>query len=232
MFLHEFVEKYDLDEKIENDIRYYSVPYSGNREWVPSVTSIIGHSSYFDNSWLEEWKNLIGHEKAEKIKIQAGNRGSALHKICEKYLLNDSDYKKKAMPTAIADFNRIKSKIDDNIDIVYGIELPLFSSVLKTAGRTDLVARWKGKKSIIDFKTKRFKEKKNPTKEDIIGYFVQASAYARMFNDLYSSNIEDVVILMSVDHSEPLVFEEKINDYQAIVEEIFIKRRNEGIDSI
>lgn len=232
MFTHNFVEKYELEEKIENDCRYYSIPCDSDRKWVPSVTSIISCSDYFDNSWLAEWQKLVGHEKAEKIKIQAGNRGSALHKICEKYLLNDSEYKKGSMPTAIADFNRIKSKIDENIDIVYGIELPLFSLVLNTAGRTDLVANWKNKKSIIDFKTKRFKEKKNPSKEDILGYFVQASTYARMYNDLYSSNIEDIVILMSVDHSEPFVFEEKVDKYKDIVEEVFIKRRNESINSI
>jgi hypothetical protein len=232
MFIHEFVERYELDEKIENDIRYYTNPSVIGSEWFPSVTSIIGASDYFDRSWLAEWQRLVGQDRAEKIKIQAGNRGTALHKICEKYILNDVDYKKGAMPTAIADFNRIKSKIDENVDIVYGIELPLYSTILRTGGRSDLIAQWKKKKAIIDFKTKRFKEKKTPIKEDIIGYFVQASAYARMYNDLYSSDIEDIVILMSVDHSEPLVFEEKVDKYKEIVDEVFIKRRNEGIDSI
>ena len=65
------------------------------------------------------------------------------------------------MPIEIEMFNKLKPALDENIDEVYGIEMSLFSHRFKLAGRTDCIARWKGKLSIIDFKTSLNLKKKN-----------------------------------------------------------------------
>ena len=44
MFTHNFVEKYELEEKIENDCRYYSIPCDSDRKWVPATAKIEGET--------------------------------------------------------------------------------------------------------------------------------------------------------------------------------------------
>ena len=64
----------------------------------------------------------------------------------------------------------------NKIDNVYAQEVPLYSKLLKLAGRVDCVAEYKGKLSIIDFKGST-REKRI---SDIDNYFQQATAYAIM----------------------------------------------------
>jgi ATP-dependent exoDNAse (exonuclease V) beta subunit len=65
------------------------------------------------------------------------------------------DYDADAMPINKFDFRKLAKHIDANIDNIYGVEYPLYSYKLRTAGRTDLIAQWQGTNAIIDFKTSR-----------------------------------------------------------------------------
>ena len=116
---------------------------------------------------------------SNKITTQASVRGTAVHKICEDYINNNTDYLKGQMPSTIQSFNSIKPIIDDKIDNVIMQECPLYSDYLKVAGTVDCIADWDNRLSIIDFKTSR-KQKK---RESIDNYFMKTSSYAVNFEE-------------------------------------------------
>ena len=193
----------------EPDHRFYQV--SDDLRY-PSVSTVVGQTS--DKKFLEEWRSRVGEKEADRISKQATKRGTAVHLLCEKYLLGERDDFKKAfrssMPDVQANWRGLKDSLDDNVDEVLASEIALYSNQWRMAGTTDLVAVWNGKRSIVDFKT----SKKPKKLEWIEGYFVQCEAYAFMWEELYEEPIEQLVVLMAVDHQkEPMVFIEPRNKY-------------------
>lgn len=191
--------------------RFYTTP-DGT---FPSVTTIL--SNYGDNSWLQEWRDRVGEREADKISRQARVRGTAVHTIAEKYIRGE-DYRKGQMPNNIISFNSIKGFIDENLGLVAGLEIPLWSKRLKVAGRSDCIGKWKGIWSVIDFKTSR----REKNRDDIHGYFLQESAYAQMFEELTGKKVPQLVTLMMVDDGQSQMFVEKTDDWA----EEFVKLRN------
>lgn len=217
--LREIPIKEEIEQINTKQGRFYRVNYGDGRNiHLPSVTTVIGDSNYFDKTALIEWQERVGREEAKKIKIQAGIRGTALHRITENYIRGEN-YTFNEMPVNLDLFKDIKNNLDKHLREVFAIEYPLFSFKYLTAGKTDLIGKWKSKKSIIDLKTSR----KIKKEEYILNYFVQATAYAMLFNEMFNENIEDIVILIAVDHEEPQIFEKKTAQYRDIVEKIFNK---------
>ena len=191
-------------EIVEGIGRLYTTP-EGNR--YPSVTTVIGAAS--DKSWLDDWKARVGEEEVRKVSAQAARRGTAVHELAENYLNNDPRYTKGHMPANIATFAQIRPMLDEHVGKIYGLEVPLYSDTLRVAGRVDCLAEYKGVLSIIDFKTSK-REKK---REDIGGYFTQASAYAMMTFERTGLLPKQIVIMMMVDDGHPLIFIEKSKDW-------------------
>ena len=212
LFNHKFIDKIELTENYQTGQRRYLLP---DGSLVPSVTTVL---SSLDKSHINEWRKRVGEVEADKITNQAKNRGTAIHKLAEDYLMNKEDYHAGAMPINLYDFkNHIKPYLDSRVDNILGIEYPLFSKRLKTAGRTDLIADWDGSPAIIDFKTSR-----KPKREDWIkNYFLQATCYSLMLQERTGIACPDIVILISVDNDEPQVFHKKRKDYLEEVVRIF-----------
>jgi len=181
-----------------NGSRLYNTP-DGRK--LPSVTSVL---SILSEDSIRAWRERVGEEEANKISYRASTRGTAVHLICEKYLNNDPDYKKGFMPNVIDSFNRLKPILDSRIGNIYGQELPLYSEYLGIAGRVDCVAEFDGVPSIIDFKTSR----RIKTHDKIHSYFMQEAAYAVMWEERTHRPIVNLVTIIEVDDSEPLVFKE------------------------
>lgn len=198
-----------LPDEIINGKRFYTAP-SGNK--LPSVTTVLGH---FKKEKLVAWQNKVGLEEAERIKRRAGIRGTKFHNMMEKYLLNETKQVifEDVMPDMKQAFNDAKPYID-KINEIHYIESPLYSETLGLAGRTDVIAEYDGVPSIIDFKTS-LKLKKE---EWIDNYFEQGTAYSLMYEELTGTKIEQIVIIISVDH------EDKPQE--------FIKNRNDYVDSL
>lgn len=198
-----------LPDEIIDGKRFYIAP-SGNK--LPSVTTVLGH---FKKEKLIEWQNKVGAEKAERVRHRASVRGTKFHNMMEKYLLNDTKQNifEDVMPDMKQAFNDAKPYID-KIDEIHYIESPLYSETLGLAGRTDVIAEYDGVASIIDFKTSL-----NMKKEAWIdNYFEQGTAYSLMYEELTGIKIEQIVIIISVDH------EDKPQE--------FIKNRNDYVDSL
>lgn len=192
-------------ETIQNEDgkRWYVTP-EGNK--YPSVTTVL---SYFKKKGISEWRKRIGEEAANKIARQASMRGTNVHFLCEDYLNNKPDFKDKHVPSNINLFNDIKPMLDDNVSKVYAQECPLYSNYLGLAGRTDCVAVWKNKLSIIDFKTSS-KPKKREWIED---YFMQCSGYAVMFEERTKIPVANIVVLIAVENESPQIFEDRRDNH-------------------
>jgi ATP-dependent exoDNAse (exonuclease V) beta subunit len=215
VFVHNFLKTIErLPERMEEGKRFYQLP---NGEWVKSVTTIIGENT--DKTKLEKWKERVGEEEAKRISNQATIRGTKIHKICEDYILNKDDYLENVLPDSIETFSKIKPYLNDNITKVIGVELALYSEILKTAGRTDLICEWNDIPTIVDFKTST-KVKKE---EWIQNYFIQATCYANMFRERTGIDIPQFVILIANDEERyAQCFIKKTIDYQKAMEAIFI----------
>ena len=174
----------------ENGLRKYLF----GDEKLPSVTSIIqATKSEEDKASLENWKKRVGHEEANKIKIEASNRGTSMHSYIEDFLkgrINESFFENneqyKNMAKEIID-KGIKGKLEE----IYGMETTLHYPE-KYAGTADLIGIYQGQETIIDFK-----QANKPKKTDYIqDYFLQLGAYTLAHNVVYKTSITSGVILL------------------------------------
>lgn len=213
-------------EQLECDTTDNGRYYSNGSFRYPSVTTVLGRGQ--DNSWLEEWKARVGEEAAAAISKEATRRGSAVHEMAERYLGNQEHRSTEGFTIdLIESFLPIRNALNEGLELVGGIEVPLYSDSLQMAGRVDLFGVWKGKWSVIDFKTsKRIKKR-----EDIHGYFLQESAYAQMIWERTGLPIGQLVTIMTTDETRtPLIFVEKTRDWLGQVYDIRQKvRETHGI---
>jgi ATP-dependent exoDNAse (exonuclease V) beta subunit len=213
-FKHNFVPFAELTTENIGGQRHYVLPDGVTK--LKSVTTIL--SEKMDKTALNEWKNRIGHEEAQKISTQAARRGTAIHNMAERYLLNEQHILKNDMPINIESFKPIQQILDQHVDNIFGIELPLYSKALKCAGRTDLVATYDGTLSVIDFKTSRKLKKA----EWIESYFLQSTVYSMMFEWTYRIAVPQIVIIITVDNEKaPQVFRLERSQFVNKVLEIF-----------
>jgi hypothetical protein len=194
-----------LDSKDTPNGRFYVTPVGTP---YPSITTVLGS---FGKESIQEWKQNVGEEEAQRVLHHACTRGTAMHEIAERYLNNEDQwFNKSDMPHTRGLFNSIKPIIDKNINEVILQECPLYSDTLQCAGRVDLVARYDGSLSIVDFKTSR----RRKAAADITNYFQQATAYALMFEERTGIQIPQIVIIMAVDDDRiPIVFIEKTKNF-------------------
>jgi len=201
----------ELDTETVDGKRYYKTP---DGKLYPSVTTVLSELS---KEGIAAWRAKVGNDVANRISTQASNRGEAVHKLCEDYINNEPNYVVGHMPANIATFNTLKPILDQHLDNIIMQEVPLYSHYLQVGGRVDCIGEWDGKLAVIDFKTSR----RPKSKDKIDGYFMQAAAYCVMFEELTSIPITRIVIAMSVDDHDPLVFEERRDNYI----NLFIKHR-------
>lgn len=218
-FVHEFLKKPELTRIEINGKRHYRL--DGTDKVFPSVTTVLKGAS--DTRSLDAWRARVGAKEADRVSGQARNRGTSLHAIVEKFLLNDPQYARGFMPTDLFLLKQIKPILEENVTEIYGLEFPLYSEKLNTAGTTDCLARWKRRKAVLDFKTSR-REKKEEWIQD---YFLQETVYAEMANELFDLGIEDIVTIILVDHSSPQIFEKKVADYRERVIDVFAPNSRE-----
>ena len=198
MFIHLDNDIPEIKTETIDRKRYYVTP-EGKK--YPSITTVLGH---FNKKAIYEWRQRVGEKEANRISTQASRRGTKVHQMCEDFINNELD-EKKFMPSDKETFNSIKNILADNINNIHCQEATLYSDYLQVAGRVDCVAEWKGKLSVIDFKTSRRLKKR----EHIHNYFQQGSAYCVMYEERTKVPVSQIVIVMTVDGEEPQIFVEK-----------------------
>jgi len=179
--------------------RLYQTP-SGRA--YPSVTSVLG---ILGKQHIMEWRKRVGEEEANRISGRATRRGTAVHSLCESYLRNEEV---EPGPFDLETFRSLRP-LSDRINNIHCLETQLYSNYLQVAGTADCIAEFDGKRSVIDFKTST----RVKSRDDIHGYFMQAAAYAVMFEELTKIPVGRLVVLMAVDDEDSLVFVEKRDEW-------------------
>ena len=208
-FIHETINLGydDLVADTQPTGRTYIDP-DGNR--YPSITTVL---SILNEEELAAWRKRVGDAEANKIGNRAAARGTQVHNIIEKYLLNEdiTDF----LPHVRQSLGNLRPILNRSIGRIFGLEAPLYSRYLGLAGRVDCVAEWEGVPSIIDFKTSR-RPKKH---EKIPNYFAQMAGYAVMWEERTGMQITNTVIVMDVDDHEPIIFREhRDNHIQLLID--------------
>ena len=194
-------EYHNIGRKIKHNDKYVYVDASrsddhGTRTYdvaghrLPSVTTILSRTK--DQTFLKEWKAKVGEKKAEEIKNLSSNRGTAMHKFLEKYVLGEG-YDDLTELGKVA--KKMASKVIDigltPVNEYYGSEVTLYYPGLY-AGSTDLVCSHNGKETVVDFK-----QSNRPKQREWVGdYFLQIAAYAMAHDYVHKSKIEQGVIMM------------------------------------
>jgi len=224
-FIHrDDVGDFDVPERIEKDGKRFYVTPDGNQ--YPSITSILSQQ---ENLGIEAWKARVGEKEAKRISRESAHIGTAVHQLAEFYLSNYiiklTDEDKKIVDT----FNRLRFLLG-NINNIVGLEIPLFSDLLRVAGTCDCIAEYNGKLSIIDFKTSR-----KPKKEEwITDYWMQTFFYKLAFEEMTGIEIEQTVILVAcVDSFDVQVFKKPASESDEWLEKLVgIMKENPHITSM
>ena len=167
--------------------------YLTGKEKLPSVTTILSATQDPEKAAsLQKWRDRVGEDNATRIVDESSARGTAMHKILERYVdesgyLDLTQVGKKAHNMAI----RVIEQGLCNVSEYYGLECTLFYPGLY-AGQTDMVAVHKGQDAIIDFK-----QTNKPKREEWIGdYKLQLAAYALAHDYMHKTTITKGVIMM------------------------------------
>jgi hypothetical protein len=167
----------------------------------PSVTTVVGWKK---NQFFAQWR-----KNNPKEAIRTRNRGTKLHSLIENYIKNDPEYRNNQDPYTLDLFNQFQNNIN-KIDNIRAIEGFLWSKPLRIAGRVDCIAEYDGVLSVIDFKGST----KPKRKDDIHNYFLQATAYACMWEERTGEKIPQITILITCDDGTVQVFTEHTKDYK------------------
>ena len=170
--------------------RRYETP-SGKR--YPSITAILGQTvSEEKKKTLSAWQTSLGKDTAAAYTNAAASKGTNVHSMIERYLYKQDIQSHEFTPEDMNVFNALKLKLNAISDVI-GLEAPLYSDLLEVAGTCDCIAFYKGIPSIIDFKTScRIKSDK-----DIADYKLQCAFYGIAFNEMFETDIDQGVVLMS-----------------------------------
>ena len=196
--------------KIIDGKRFYVTP-DGNS--YPSITTVL---SLQEKPGIDKWKEKVGEKEAKRISKESMRIGTAVHQMAEFYLSNYiiklKDEDKKIVDT----FNRLRFLLG-NINNIVGVEIPLYSDLLRVAGTADCVAEYNGVPSVIDFKTSR-KPKKEVWIDD---YYMQTFAYKLMFEEMTGIEIQQIVILVAcVESFDVQVFRKPAKDADEWLEKL------------
>ena len=204
LFIHELVELPQLT-RLDGEVRHYLTPTG---EKYPSVTTVLDKTS--DKSALFAWRKRVGEEEANRVSNRATTRGTAIHTLCEKYVLNQPIDISKEMPINVHMFKQLERFLHANVNNIRGSESSLFSHKLKVAGSCDLIANYRNHAAIIDFKTSN----KLKRKDWIENYFLQCAMYSFMFWEMTQIYHPKLVVAIAVEEEdEAQIFEENVNDW-------------------
>ena len=211
MFKHVPVVLPELATETIDKKRYYITP-DGNK--YPSITTVL---STRNKQGLFEWRKRVGDSVANHISRTAASRGTKVHQMCEDYLNNNFDiekHKKNFLPYCL--FTQLSEKALCKIDNIRAQEIALWSDKYMLAGRVDCIAEYDGVLSVIDFKTSS-RERKEEYNQN---YYIQASAYAEMFEERTAQSIDQIVILVVTEDGVVQEFVKDKAEFIPLIEEV------------
>ena len=181
-------------------MRFYEV----DGKAFPSITTVLGA---LPKPSLVAWRKSVGEEAAKWEMNRAARRGSAVHTLVEQYLKGETPAIRDVLPLGM--FRLLKPYLDQ-VDNIHCLEQIMYSKKLTIAGQVDCVAEYNGKLSVIDFKTAN-KERVDSWNEN---YYIQCTAYAHMYEELFGTPIDQIVILQAGEDGSAKSFIKNKADYE------------------
>ena len=172
-------------------LRHYSI--DGSEQKLPSVTTILGETQPEEKKEsLDKWRAKVGLREAQRITRDAAIRGTAMHKYLEDLCRGQRSLDLTPLGKEATDMAQvIVDRGLKDVSEIYGIEATLYYPGLY-AGSCDLIAKYKDKVSIIDFK-----QTNKPKREEWIeDYFLQMAAYGMAHDVVHNTAIEQGIIMM------------------------------------
>ena len=192
----------DVERSENHGTRTYDV--SGFK--LPSVTTILSRTK--DKKKLQEWRDRVGNNEADRVMNLSSKRGTLMHKYLEHYVLGKGyeDLTELGQTT-----KKMANKVIEvgltPVEGYYGSEITLYYPGLY-AGTTDLVCIHNDMETIVDFKQSNRPKKR----EWIDDYFLQSAAYAMAHDHVHGSKIRQCVIMIC---TPDLYFQEyRIQDHE------------------
>ena len=170
----------------------------------PSITTVLGIRK---TEQLKGWREKIGENVANWEMGRAARRGKSFHTLVEQYIKGETPSIRDVLPLGL--FKLLKPYIDQ-IDNIHLLEAIMYSKKLTVAGQVDCVAEYNGKLSVIDFKTAN----KERQESWIDNYFLQTTAYAHMYEEIFGTPIEQIVILIASEDGTTQAFVKNKADYE------------------
>ena len=221
MFTHIDLKLPKLSRESIDGVRYYNI--GGENKKLVSITSVISH---YSKEKFAKWRKRVGEEEANRITKRATSRGTDTHTLIESYLLNEElsevqPISEMLFKLAKKDLNRI-----NKINILEGA---LYSEVLGVAGTTDCIADFDGELAVIDFKTSKAPKPLGWLE----GYFVQALFYGMALYEMTGISIKKLVIIMTCENGECVVYEERdLEKYMKLVIQYIKKFVDDKLEQI
>jgi CRISPR/Cas system-associated exonuclease Cas4 (RecB family) len=221
MFTHIDLKLPKLSRESIDGVRYYNI--GGKNKKLVSITSVISH---YSKEKFAKWRKRVGEEEANRITKRATSRGTDTHTLIESYLLNEE--LTEVQPISEMLFKLAKPTLD-RINNIHCLESSLYSEVLGVAGSVDTIAEFDGELAVIDYKTSA----KPKPREWIEGYFVQTMFYGMALYEMTGIQIKKLVIIMTCEDGECVVYEERdLEKYMKLVIQYIKKFVNDKLEQI
>jgi genome maintenance exonuclease 1 len=191
--------------KRTDGMRFYEV----DGKAYPSITTVLGVQP---KPGLDAWRKNVGEEAAKWEMARAARRGKTTHTLVEQYLKGETPSTRDVLPLGL--FALLKPYLKQ-IDNVHCLETILYSKKLTVAGQVDCIAEYNGKLSVIDLKTAN-KERNDAWNEN---YYIQTTAYSLMYEELFGTPIEQIVILMASEDGAARAFVKDRKEFEPKLEE-------------
>ena len=188
-----FVEKFQYKpcQQVNDPVTRKRVYLTPDGERLPSVTTIL--SATKDMTHLNEWRDRVGHAKAQQITTEAAGVGTAMHGNLERFVCGMQ--RQPGNNPVHVQANKMADVIIDNglskVNEIWAMEQSLYFPGL-FSGTTDLVGVHEGEPAVMDYKQTN-KPKKAEWVED---YYLQLMAYILAHNEVYGTDIKKGVIFM------------------------------------
>ena len=188
-----FVERYQYKpcQQVNDPITRKRVYLTPDGESLPSVTTIL--SATKDMTHLNEWRDRIGHAKAQQITTEAAGVGTAMHGNLERFTCGMQ--RQPGNNPVHIQANKMADVIIENglskVNEIWAMEQSLYFPGL-FSGTTDLVGVHESEPAVMDYKQTN-KPKKAEWVED---YYLQLMAYILAHNEVYGTDIRKGVIFM------------------------------------
>ena len=210
-----------LERETIDGVRYYNI--GGENKKLVSITSVISH---YSKEKFAKWRQRVGEEEANRITKRATSRGTDMHILVENYLLNDE--LPIVQPLSEMLFKVAKPTLN-RINNIRTLEGALYSEILGVAGTVDCIAEFDNELAVIDFKTSA----KPKPREWIEGYFVQTMFYGMALYEMTGIPIKKLVIIMSCENGECVIYEERdLEKYMKLVVQYIKKFVNDKLNLI